>query len=305
MVNRRNFIRQSSALAGGVLLGVSSMAQGKKAPNLSFSTLGCPKWTLPQILEFGAGHGYSGIEIRGILGEMNLLKRPEFSSPSAIAATRKAFDSKGLKVVNLGASAELHHADSATRKNQLDGAKQFIDLAAALGSPFIRVFPNAFPKDRSKQATIALITEGLQQLGAYAKGTGVTVLLETHGDVVWSADILEIMKHAEGPNVGLVWDFYNMWSITHEAPANVYATLKKYIRHTHIKDSKKSADGKENYVFLGRGDAPAPEAIGILKKNNYAGFYSFEWEKMWHPEIAEPELAFADFPVAFRKIYNG
>lgn len=303
MVNRRSFIRQSTAIAGGLVLGGSAIAQGKQSPQLSFSTLGCPKWTLPQILDFGAKYGYAGIEIRGILGEMNLLKRPEFSSAAAISATKKQFSDKGLKVVNLGASSELHHADAAIRKSQMDSAKQFIDLAAAVGSPFIRVFPNAFPKDQAKAATVDLIIDGLQQLGAYAKGTGVSVLMETHGDVVMSDDLLQIMKQVAGPNVGLVWDFYNMWSVTHEAPAAVYAKLHQYIRHTHIKDSKK-VEGKENYVFLGRGDAPAAEAIGVLKKNGYKGFYSFEWEKMWHPEIAEPELAFADFPTAFRKLYN-
>jgi sugar phosphate isomerase/epimerase len=300
MLNRRNFIRQSSAIAGGVLVGARAFAFPQQAARLSFSTLGCPKWPLPKILDFAGANGYSGVEIRGILGEMNLTKCPEFNSPSAIAATKKQFAEKQLKVVNLGASAELHHADTAKRNANLDGAKQFIDLAAALGSPFIRVFPNSFPKEQIKSATIDLIIDGLNQLGEYSKGTGVTVLMETHGDVVMTDDLLYIMQHAGGQNVGLVWDFYNMWTQTSEAPANAYAKLHPYIRHTHIKDSKK-VNGKENYVFLGRGEAPVAEAIAALRKGGYKGFYSFEWEKLWHPEIAEPELALADFPTSFRK----
>jgi len=27
----------------------------------------------------------------------------------------------------------------------------------------------------------------------------------------------------------------------------------------------------------------------------YGGFYNFEWEKRWHPEIEEPEVAFPQF----------
>jgi hypothetical protein len=33
-----------------------------------------------------------------------------------------------------------------------------------------------------------------------------------------------------------------------------------------------------------------------LYQGGYKGYYSFEWEKLWHPEIAEPELALADYP---------
>jgi hypothetical protein len=27
----------------------------------------------------------------------------------------------------------------------------------------------------------------------------------------------------------------------------------------------------------------------------YKGCYTFEWEKLWHPDLEEPEIAFADF----------
>ena len=36
------------------------------------------------------------------------------------------------------------------------------------------------------------------------------------------------------------------------------------------------------------------EAIDMfIKKGGYKGYDSFEWEKLWHPGIEEPELAFA------------
>jgi sugar phosphate isomerase/epimerase len=94
-----------------------------------------------------------------------------------------------------------------------------------------------------------------------------------------------------------------MWSITKEAPSIVYDKLKNYIHHTHIKDLK-MIDGKEHYTLLGKGESPIFEAIDILAKNNYKGYYSFEWEKMWHPEIEEPETALADFPKAMMQHFN-
>jgi sugar phosphate isomerase/epimerase len=108
------------------------------------------------------------------------------------------------------------------------------------------------------------------------------------------------MKSVSHPQVGLVWDFCNMWTVTKESPAFMYHQLKKYIRHTHIKDAK-LVDGKPQYVLMGRGEVPIFDAVDLLVKDGYKGYYSFEWEKLWHPEIAEPEIALADYPVVMKK----
>jgi sugar phosphate isomerase/epimerase len=143
------------------------------------------------------------------------------------------------------------------------------------------------------------IAKGVKELAGYAKGSNVTVLLETHGELTKVADIEKLMQMASDKHNGLVWDIVNMWSVTKEDPAMVYDKLKKYIHHTHIKDLK-MVDGKEEYTLLGRGEAPVFKAIDILRKNGYKGYYSFEWEKLWHPEIQEPEIALADYPVAMK-----
>jgi len=210
---------------------------------------------------------------------------------------------KKIKIVDLGSSAAMHHADAAERKKNLDEAKNFIQLAQQLNCPYVRVFPNNFTKEQERNETIDLIVKGLLELGNYAKETGVTVLMETHGDLVQSADIEKIMQLARHPNVGLVWDVVNMWSVTKEPPAQVYAKLKKYIHHTHIKDLK-FIDGKEQYALLGRGDTPIMEAIDILAKDGYKGHYSFEWEKLWNPEIEEPEVALADFANVMKRHFK-
>ena len=111
------------------------------------------------------------------------------------------------------------------------------------------------------------------------------------------------MKAASHPHVGMVWDAHNMWSATKEPPAQVYATLKNYIRHTHIKDAR-LINGKEQYVLLGTGESPIFEAVDALAKGGYKGYYSFEWEKLWHPEIDEPEIAIADYPKAMKRHFE-
>lgn len=297
---RRDFLTRSIALAGITLVGAEWQFKKEKL-KLSFSTLGCPDWTLEKIVSFAAENNYSGIEIRGIQRQMDLTKCKEFS-PENIAFTRRLLEDKGLSFVNLGSSAEMHHSEAAERQKNLDEVKRFIDLAQNLNCPYIRVFPNKLPKD-DRSATIELIAKGLIEAGDQAKGSKVVVLMETHGDVVETAVIKQIMDAVNHPHVGLVWDVANMWTITKEPPAHAYSQLRDYIHHTHIKDAL-LVDGKPQYKLLGKGEVPIFEAIDILHKGNYKGYYSFEWEKMWHPEIDEPEIAIADYSKAMVKHFK-
>ena len=291
--SRRHFLYSSALLLAA---GITDLSFRKAADilKLSFSTLGCPDWTFAQIVTFAKEHNYKGIELRGILREMDLTKCKEFSQQNR-NATMQLMKDNDLQFVDLGSSCTLHFAEGEERRKNIDEGKRFIDLAQQIHCPFIRVFPNLFPKEQSKEASMELMSKGLLELGDHAKGSNVTVLIETHGDLVYADDIVQVMKAAKHKHTGVVWDITNMWIETGEAPQMVYEKLKPYIRHTHIKDAKKT-DGDIHYKLLGEGDVPIFEAIDILQKNHYAGYYSFEWEKLWHPEIDAPDIALADYP---------
>lgn len=297
MSNRRDFLKQSSGLIGLSAWDFSA----PKTALLSFSTLGCPAWTFSQALQHASANNYQGIEIRGIKGDLDLPNHPIFSATNLASTSREVAD-KNLKIVNLGSSANLHFLDLAKRQKNLDEAKKYIELANQLACPFIRVFPNDLPKDQDEKATVETIINSLRELGDFAKNSGVKVLLESHGKVIKSDMLLHIMQEANHQNVGLVWDFFNMWSVTKEAPAEMYQQLKKYIFHTHIKDAILTEKG-ETYTLLGEGNSPVKEALHALKSGGYAGYYSFEWEKLWHPEIQEPEIALPHFAKTFTNMW--
>lgn len=298
---RKQFLQTAAMLAGAAITG-DKFNFKKDKRLLAFSTLGCPDWTFRQIVDFAEKHKYQGIEVRGIKRELNLPKCPEFSTTN-IESTLKLLKEKKMAFVDLCSSATLHFAEGAERDKNIADGKAFIDLAQQLNCPNVRVFPNLLPKDRDKDEVMDFIVKGLLELGSYAKASGVKVLMETHGDLVWAQDIEKLMKDASHPNVGLVWDACNMWTITKEPPAEVYRLLKKYIHHTHIKDAK-LVDGKPKYTRLGQGDVPWTEAFNALVKGGYKGYYSFEWEKLWHPELEDPETALANYPVDIKKYFN-
>jgi sugar phosphate isomerase/epimerase len=301
-LSRKEFLKTSALVVAGFACG-GKVRLATKDPLLSFSTLGCPDWTLEQIINFAVQHAYKGIEVRGLQRQLDLTKSPVFNTEASRKATVAQMKSKGLSFVGLGSSANLHFKPGADREKNMDEARRFIDLAEQIHCPYVRVFPNKFPEGQSKEETINLIVEGLLELGNYAKQRNVTVLMETHGDVVYITDLVSIMQSAEHSHVGLVWDVSNMWTITKESPAEAWNQLKKYINHTHIKDAQLLND-KLSYALLGEGDVPIFEAIKTLANGGYKGYYSFEWEKMWHPEIAEPEIALAHYSKRMKEYFR-
>lgn len=301
--SRKQFLHTSAMLFGAAALSNLPFEFKKEKIPLAFSTLGCPDWDFNKITDYAVKHEYTGIELRGLKREIYLPKCPEFSSPKNIEQVLKIMKDKKLRFVDLGSSSTLHFNEGEEREKNINDGKAFIDLAQQLNCPNVRVYPNLLPKDRDKDETMEFIVKGLLELGNYAKASGTMVLMETHGDLVWTHDVEKIMKDAAHSNVGLVWDPCNMWTITKEPPAEMYRILKKYIHHTHIKDAK-LVDGKPQYVRLGQGEVPIFEAIDALAKSGYKGYYSFEWEKLWHPELEDPETVFADYPLAMKKHFN-
>lgn len=301
-INRRSFLRNSTLAMGGMLFAKSAFAGKKYIPHLSFSTLGCPAWSFSQIVDNAVSYGYDGIEIRGIQKDIDITKGPDFGSSEGIARSMKMLKDKKIKLVCLGASTSLHYADAAKRKSNMDEAKSLIDLAQKVNCPYIRVFPDKLPGDQDRQATIDLIISGLNELGSYAKGGKVSVLMETHGDVVKADDLMYIMQHSACPHVGLIWDISNMWCVTQESPSLVYGKLKPYIKHIHFRDAK-LIDGREQSALLGKGDVPLKEAAKLLQDDNYKGFFSFEWEKRWMPKVEDPEIAFPQFVKEIRTYF--
>ena len=78
-----------------------------------------------------------------------------------------------------------------------------------------------------------------------------------------------------------------------------------YLAHVHLRDAR-PIEGREHWlpVLAGRGAVSFASAVGELQKLDYDGFISFEWEKYWHQEIEEPEVALPDFATAMKRIFE-
>jgi sugar phosphate isomerase/epimerase len=294
-MHRRAFLHSLAATLA--VPPVLAQPRRGQAP-LGFSTLGCPAWDWIPILDFAIKHGFASIELRGIQKAMDLTERPEFS-PGRIQQSKKELADRGLRVSCLGASARMHETEPDVLKAQMAEARRFIDLAAALGAPYVRVFGDKLDAARREQV-MAHVASGLGELGRYAGDRGVVVVLESHGDFVTSPLLKELLERAASPHVALLWDAHHTFAAGKEEPEQTFAALGKYMRHTHLKDSR-PGEKERQYVLTGEGDVPVKRQVQILAKSGYTGDYSFEWEKRWHPEIPEPDVAFPHYARVVRE----
>ncbi|HHY83670.1 MAG TPA: sugar phosphate isomerase/epimerase [Clostridiales bacterium] len=258
---------------------------------ISFTTLSCPNWSWEKILDEAQRLGYDGIEVRGIQGEMYLPNAVPFL-PENLERTKVDLKRRGLEICCLDTSCTLH--DKSRIEMNIKEGKETIDLAQKLGVPYIRVFGNDIPDKSRRDEIVDFVAKGLNELGEYAKERSVCVLIETHGDFSASEELLAVLQKTSSPAIGVLWDVHHPYKFFGESLAFTYERLGKYIKHTHFKDSR-GMGHKAKLCLVGDGDLPVAESIEILKKNNYNGYLSLEWEKKWHPEIEEPEIALPAF----------
>jgi sugar phosphate isomerase/epimerase len=298
-LTRRRFVQSLGGFAVAPAIIHARGTEPAKLP-ISFSTLGCPNWPWSTILDVAVREGYAAVELRGLMGELDLTKRPELST--GLAASVADLRARDVRVACLGSSAELHYRDPAERARQMDEGRRFIDLAARLQAPYVRVFGDKYLPDEPRTALVDRVATGLRELAAHARGSGVQVIIESHGEVTDSPTLKAILT-AAGGGAGLLWDTHHTVVASKETPADTYRQLGAWVRHTHFKDSRPQGDDV-HYVLTGTGTVPIREIVKVLTAGGYKGYYSLEWEKKWHPDIEEPEVAIPQYAKVMRDYLN-
>jgi len=133
---RRVFVQGLSLTAAD--LAFSKDQKTTRLP-IAFSTLGCPAWDLQKILGFAGNHGFAAIELRGLQGKLDLPSHPAFAV-GQIEQTKRQVAERGLKIACISSSARMGEADPENRAQELADGRRFIDLAASIGAPYVRVF---------------------------------------------------------------------------------------------------------------------------------------------------------------------
>ncbi len=258
---------------------------------ISFSTLGCPRWSLKEIMATAVDLGYQGIEVRGVGKDISVPTVPEFSTenlPGTLATLRRM----NLAIPCLDSDCCIH-----LRENEKAVAAEvaaYVALAEKLGTPYVRVMATAPVPQPVGTVDEPYVRERAVALGELARAHGVKLLIETHG--VWSDSekLARLLSLISSPSVGALWDVHHPYRFMGEKPETTVMNLKPWLWHTHMKDSQRSESGYR-YTLPGFGDVPLAESVHTLDAVGYTGYYSLEWVKRWDTTLEEPGIVFAHF----------
>ena len=259
---------------------------------LAFSTLGCPAWTIEQAGEAARRLGYEGVEIRLLDGEII----PADLDAAGRARVKKAL--AGLGIPSVGTSCRFTSPEPEERTKSRGDAERYLDLAAELGAESIRVFGGNLAPGDSLETGTGRIAESLNLLAPAAERAGVKIALETHDAMSAGQAVADVLAHVPSSWVGALWDSHHPYRMG-ESPERTYGLLEGRILSTHVKDARREGD-KWQLLPLGEGEVPVREMLQTLRVNGWSGWVTVEWEKKWHPELADPEVAFPQHMTVLR-----
>ncbi|MDB5056855.1 MAG: Xylose isomerase protein barrel [Chloroflexi bacterium] len=256
----------------------------------AFTTLACPDWTTEQVAETAQRLGYNGVELRLLDGAV---LDPVAGLDKVVLAV-EVIRRHGVDVCALDTSCTFNHADPAERARQVAELRQWISLAQEVRVPILRVFGGSGNSNdkASQQESTGWVTSALREVAAQAERTGVTVALETHDAFSSARRVGRILDDIASPNIGALWDSHHPYRMGEDADV-VVGALGARIVHVHVKDARRVAPHSNEWQLLplGEGEVPVKAQLAALSRFGYKGYVSVEWEKKWHPEIAEPEVA--------------
>jgi sugar phosphate isomerase/epimerase len=269
---------------------------------LAFSTLSCPGWNRQEVIDQAGRLGFDGIEWRLVDGGIIGADLPDDTAVQIGTLTAEA----GLSVPALDSSIDLATPPGGARRAVLAETERMLALAKQFRASYLRVFPGAHPPDAG---SVHWLREAVDALAPAVRATGVTLALELHDSREvpgirgrsCSDFLAEALDGVPAEIAGVQWDIGNPY-LEDEPADTTWRNIADRLLYVQFKDMAKGESGWR-YVLTGEGDLPLHEILSWLRADGFDGWISFEWEKFWNPQIADPEVALPGF-VEFMKEYR-
>jgi len=214
--------------------------------------------------------GADGFQIYVTSGEM----APWNMGRSARREFRHFVNSCGLDISALCGDLGHGYTNPDGLEELIDKSKQILDLSADLRVPIVTTHIGVIPEDKS-DPTWRVMSEALEELGAYAERTGSVFATETGPED--PALMREFLDSLSTQAVRVNYDPANLVMRGFDHVKGV-GDLAPYIVHTHAKDGVRTPEGKAQEVPLGEGGVDWPAYLGALEEAGYTGYFTIERE---------------------------
>jgi len=189
---------------------------------------------------------------------------------------RRAFD-LGLGISGTGVGNNFTVADKAARAKDVQRIKNWVEVAAKLGAPVLRVFAdtqmraqtwqtvsNGAPRDQVEE----WIAADIRECADHGQKFGVIIGVQNHGDFVKTADdLISLLNRIDSPWSGAIVD------TGYFKAADPYGEIAKAAPYAVNWQVKQSPEGVEN-------EAAAPtdlkRLLKIVRDSGYRGYLPIE-----------------------------
>ena len=211
-------------------------------------------------------------------------------------AIRAEADKYGMDINAYTIGATMYHNDPADSAKEIERLKGQLLVAKELGAKVMRhdvcYKLGKTGNSRSFDLMLPTIAANIRELTSYAETLGIKTCTENHGYIAQDSDRMERLFNAVNhDNFGLLVDMGN-FACADENSQTAVSRVAPYAIHAHAKDMylKSAAYTKPdgwgttrggNYfkgAIIGEGDIPVKECVKALKRAEYDGYLSIEYE---------------------------
>ena len=262
---------------------------------LSFSTKGWHNSSFNDFCDIAVDLKFQGIELHNVNNRLFTDKNGAFHDYSAAATVRMLYEKK-LNLPCIDVLSDISNAsifEKATKE-----ATKCIEIAGNLKIKLVRIKAEANTDDDAIDNCVKFINTVLP----LAEEKNITLVIETSGLFAKTTVLKDLLNRFASDNLAALWNFSGAYFEGGESAEDIIKNLGAYVKHVHINDAIKTADGIE-FCLIGEGELPIDEMMLALRSVNYDGFISLVWDPTWCKELDDLEIIFAQF-VGYMKQFS-
>ena len=195
--------------------------------------------------------------------------------------------SSNVKLVAISGTSDFGVSDRYIDE-QIELVKKQLDLADQLSVSIIRIFASGIPSKYIDDKVVERTIKNLRKVSPLAEQADIRLAIENHYGITATADnMIRIVEGVGSDYIGVNFDPANFIP-SGEDPVTAGKKLAPYIFHTHVKDCVPASQGKYwgyDYVEFGSGIVDYKPILSDLKKNNFEGYLSLEYEDAKDPVL--------------------
>jgi sugar phosphate isomerase/epimerase len=178
---------------------------------------------------------------------------------------RRAFQ-LGLGISGTGVRNDFATPDKDKRADDVRHVKEWIEVAARLGAPVLRVFAGAEPKDHTWDDAARWLVEALKECVEHARKYGVVLGIQNHWDFLKTSDqVLKLIKMVDSEWFGAIVD--TGYFLTAD-PYKDIAAVTPFAVNWQVKEK---VDGQEFKV-----NVDLKKIVRIAREGGYRGYLPIE-----------------------------